>query len=479
MERDMDQALAMEAGFLEKWMTYHQNAVRSLSKLSSVADKDFKRMAVDFSGFVNSNANFLSLVYVDSKGMSVFSADREGPGVTNISVADRPYFQEAQKGRESVADLIIGRITGKPVLIYSVPLKGEKGFEGLIFGSIPFGALLSTLASTPFRSTGNFYLYQENSAYDEGPFGVPPDKRGELRDNGGKTVLFKNEDKYWLARALPMNGNDLTLTVRMELWEFLAPYLRGLSYFAAVSVFLLISSLFLTRALYRRVDSSISQILAKVVKTGEGIFIGDPIGDLDGAPVEMKMLGDALNEMGLSLKKKTEEIEYRSFHDILTGLYNRRYFEDAVERLATGRFDPVTVIVCDVDGLKLINDSLGHKMGDKLIIDAAEVLRSCFRKSDIIARIGGDEFAVLMPEDKDGRGRLGFPDKIGFHLKEYRKTPGALPLNISWGSAEGFAAKTSLAGVIHEADKKMYAFKQANRDTSREDIMEFLRRASD
>ena len=191
MGRDMDQALAMEAGFLEKWMTYHQNAVRSLSKLSSVADKDFKRMAVDFSGFVNSNANFLSLVYVDSKGMSVFSADREGPGITNISVADRPYFQEAQKGRESVADLIIGRITGKPVLIYSVPLKGEKGFEGLIFGSIPFGALLSALASTPFRSTGNFYLYQENSAYDEGPFGVPPEKRGELRDNGGKRYFLK------------------------------------------------------------------------------------------------------------------------------------------------------------------------------------------------------------------------------------------------------------------------------------------------
>ena len=191
----------------------------------------------------------------------------------------------------------------------------------------------------------------------------------------------------------------------------------------------------------------------------------------------MKKLGDALNEMSLSLKKMTGEIEYRSFHDILTGLYNRRYFEDAVERLATGRFDPVTVIVCDVDGLKLINDSLGHKAGDRLIISAAEALRKCFRQSDIIARIGGDEFAALMPEDYEEQGRSLFPEKLAFQIEEYRKTPDALPLNISWGTAAGSAAGSSLAAMIHEADKKMYAIKQARRNSSREDIQKFLEAA--
>ncbi len=476
--RDMDQALTMEAGFLVKWMNYHQNAVRSLSRLSSVRARDFTRMDVDFSGFVRTNANFISIVYVNAAGKTAFSIEREGRGMTGIYVADRHYFTEALQGRECVAEIITSRSIDKPVMIYSVPLMDDEGFGGLIFASIPFDALLSTLESTPFRSTGSFYLYHDNGSEVPGDaFGVPaPDVEG-FKESAGRTALYSDGGKYWIARGLPLGEHGLTLAVRMELWEFLTPYLRGLSYFAAASLLLLVSSLFFSRALYRRVDTSISRILAKVEKTGEGIFIGDPIDNLEDAPIEMKKLGDALNEMSLSLKKMTGEIEYRSFHDILTGLYNRRYFEDAVERLATGRFDPVTVIVCDVDGLKLINDSLGHKAGDRLIISAAEALRKCFRQSDIIARIGGDEFAALMPEDYEEQGRSLFPEKLAFQIEEYRKTPDALPLNISWGTAAGSAAGSSLAAMIHEADKKMYAIKQARRNSSREDIQKFLEAA--
>ncbi|MDQ7092215.1 transporter substrate-binding domain-containing protein [Desulfosporosinus sp. PR] len=98
-------------------------------------------------------------------------------------------------------------------------------------------------------------------------------------------------------------------------------------------------------------------------------------------------------------RKLTEEkIIYLSFHDRLTGLYNRRFFEEEVKRLDVARNYPLTLVMADVNGLKLINDSFGHAIGDELLINVAEVLRKGCRRDDIIARLGGDEFVILLPK---------------------------------------------------------------------------------
>ncbi|MEA4890500.1 MAG: PAS domain S-box protein [Clostridiaceae bacterium] len=105
-------------------------------------------------------------------------------------------------------------------------------------------------------------------------------------------------------------------------------------------------------------------------------------------------------------KKKEEEILYLNYHDGLTGLYNRTFFQEEQKRLNTQQQLPLSVIIGDINGLKLLNDALGHAEGDKLLIEMAKALGKCCRAEDILARTGGDEFCILLPKTNSQGAQL-------------------------------------------------------------------------
>lgn len=158
-------------------------------------------------------------------------------------------------------------------------------------------------------------------------------------------------------------------------------------------------------------------------------------------------------------KKYEESLHYLSTHDSLTGLYNRVYFDAEMKRLASSREFPVSVIVADVDGLKTVNDTKGHDAGDKLIQVTASTILSTFRAADVVSRIGGDEFAILLP-NTDQQTAQEAVDRImtSYESGDAKKHGGGLSLGI----ATAFSGD-ELAAALKCADERMYQHKYSKR----------------
>lgn len=173
-------------------------------------------------------------------------------------------------------------------------------------------------------------------------------------------------------------------------------------------------------------------------------------------------------------KRYEEELKYLTLHDTLTGLYNRAYFQNELQRLDLSREHPVTIISADLDGLKLVNDSLGHQQGDELLQACARVLQDSLRRSDILARVGGDEFAVLLPRTGRVAGEK-VVEHIRSRIKEYNlggESP--FPLSVSLGLATAKNRHRPLRDVFREADDLMYRDKLTRGGAIRSRAMRWL-----
>lgn len=191
-------------------------------------------------------------------------------------------------------------------------------------------------------------------------------------------------------------------------------------------------------------------------KSGDYIWVRDI-----GKVVETDENGNILRATGVHInidqyKKREKQVEFLSFHDELTGLYNRRYLQNEIKRLNKSRKYPISIIVGDLDNLKEVNDSFGHGIGDQYLKKTANLLKEVLRSEDIIARTGGDEFVVLLLETNKFTAKK-ICNRIKEKFKKYNRQKCLLKdLSISLGCSTAEKNTKNLNQAFDKADKRMY-----------------------
>ncbi len=201
-------------------------------------------------------------------------------------------------------------------------------------------------------------------------------------------------------------------------------------------------------------DYSNPVTLRWIHKNGDSFWIEqyiNPVTDSNGKIFALEGIARNITER----VRMEEQLKFLSMKDSTTGLYNRSFFEEAYRYFDAESHNPLGIILCDVDGLKLINDTLGHDAGDSLLLAATQAIRESFREKDVIARIGGDEFAVLLPKTP-----LALVEKsvqrIEAAVQRYNDSNTGIYLSLSVGFAFRADSGTSIADLFKTADNNMY-----------------------
>ncbi len=177
-------------------------------------------------------------------------------------------------------------------------------------------------------------------------------------------------------------------------------------------------------------------------------------------------------------RKKEEEINYITYHDQVTKVYNRAFFEKQKRTMEQEEYLPVSVIQGDINGLKLVNDAFGHAKGDELLREAADILRKYCRTTDFIMRVGGDEFTVLLPNtDYATANSIVKNIEADIYEREQKASSKAETffISIALGAATRVDQTESLSTIINKADESMYKKKLLEKKSLHSSVLKSIK----
>ena len=210
--------------------------------------------------------------------------------------------------------------------------------------------------------------------------------------------------------------------------------------------------------LFPDLDKEWFAILQQVVRSGQAAELNVYIESMK-KHLYFSAYTPVKGELALIVSDVTEQkayedrILYLSYHDYLTGLYNRRYYMEQMDVLNSKDSLPLTLVLFDINGLKLVNDAFGHFEGDRVINQFAQMLQREFRDTDVVARIGGDEFVILMPNSNRS---IVEPFLHRLNQQAARINSHGIQVSASYGLATRHHLSVTMSELHNEAEKEMY-----------------------
>lgn len=291
-----------------------------------------------------------------------------------------------------------------------------------------------------FSAVYDLYLLRVSKETPEQHFSTLELKKEVIKDGEVLGYVLVAVDKDWVKPRIVKERNQIIVL-------FVTMFIGGL--------------LLIAPAIYFKVLSPLNRLMRQVEVLSDG-ELGVPY-RWQGRD-EFSMLGKTLDDMRTKLDKTFSLMRDMAITDELTGLPNRRGFYGEVEKLLwlSARYKhPLTLAILDIDHFKSINDNFGHPTGDEVLKDFAAVISRRIRKTDLLARVGGEEFVLVMPETP-AEDALRLLERLRTTVADHSFSHGR-KVTVSIGFA-GFYGSEKLEGLMDVADKALYKAKQDGRD---------------
>jgi diguanylate cyclase (GGDEF)-like protein len=415
-------------------------------------------------------------------GLFLFSPDGriivESPyiaGRRGRDISFRDFYKKTiSTGKRAISAPFISTHTpGAPAVLFTAPVRDKDGTLIAILGgglNLLQDNFLGELSRTRIAKNGYLYIFASDRTMIIHPdrsrimtIAVPPgiNKLFDRAMTGfdGSAENVNSRGLRALTSYKHLQTTDWIVGANYPLDEAYESVQRAIKYSIAAilaSVFLII--LVIRRIMGRYTDTLVSftgHVRDIASKEGaERLFLLD-------SRDEIGFLARTFNAMIQDQDARSEELQYISNHDALSGLYNRAYFDEEIKRLSSGRTTPISIVMADIDDLKVCNDRYGHSVGDELIKATSEILLESFRTEDAVARIGGDEFAVLLPGVDAEHAKLAMK-RVRALAGKYESLVEGIPMSLSLGYATVDNA-ADLPSAIKHADQQMYLNKLARK----------------
>lgn len=429
VERNLHYGLQNQIITLENWSADREEEVSLLAGFLVTTDANYEIMAARFNYFAKHYEQLSSIVFIDKEGYVRLDTAYEGTIINDekINVSDREYFKLAKEGNRVVYKIIQKESSGDPAVIFAAPvLTEENKFNGVLLTAVHLDKVIDLLSETILGETGKVTFTN-----NEGEIILRLTKdvsetfisevgsnhlEGELLHHIGKEanegfVEYKDAiNKSTYSAFSSLLDEQFILINEIDKSEVLAAHDRMVTIMFLITMLIIIGAFILFYPVTQRLLQPFRYLVFAIERMKRGRYNTQlNAKKFKTSPRELQQMMHVFNEMAVAIQENKLLLKNLSNTDGLTGVANRRLFEENLTETWENCLQerkPISLLFIDIDFFKKYNDSFGHQEGDVCLIKIAQALTNVVdQPNELVARYGGEEFVITLPNTRSEKAR--------------------------------------------------------------------------